>query len=122
MDVLTQFKANLVSFFDELIEMFPDESQFVMFRILIKDQVPITIIMDQFIQAVLPLRDTIKKRDDRIFTESDALYFGMNKSECDVFRRIWSSPSLDREDRAAIWKWLDAFILIADKYVKANTQ
>lgn len=122
MDVLTQFKTSLVSFFDELIEMFPDESQFVMFRILIKDQLPITIVMDQFIQTVLPLRDTIKKRDDRIFTESDALYFGMNKSETDVFRRIWSSPQLDREDRAAIWKWLDAFVLIADKYIKATAQ
>lgn len=122
MDVLTQFKNNLVSFFDELIEMFPEESQFVMFRILIKDQLPITMVMDQFIKSVMPLRDTIKKRDDRIFTESDALYFGMDKSETDVFRRIWVSTTLEREDRAAIWKWLDAFVILADKYIKATSQ
>jgi hypothetical protein len=122
MDILQQFKTNLVSFFDELIDMFPDESQFVMFRILIKDQLPIVLVMDQFIKNVMPLRDTIKKRDDRIFTESDALYFGMDKTETDVFRRIWISPSLDREDRAAIWKWLDAFVIIADKYIKASSQ
>ncbi len=119
MEALNQFKSNLVKFFDELIEMFPHEGQFVVARIMVKDQLPITLIMDQFIKTVLPQREAIKKRDDRIFLESDALTFGLDPTQVGVFRRMWTT--LAREDKAALWKWFDAFVFLADKYVKAST-
>ncbi len=118
MDILTQFKNNLVKFFDELIEMFPQESQFVVFRVIIRDQIPITVVMDHFVTSVLPMRDNIKKRDDRIFTESNVLNFGMDKDSANIFPRIWTT--LSKDDRAAIWQWMDAFVFLADKYVKSQ--
>ena len=121
MEVLNHFKVNLKTFFDELIEMFPDEPQFVTTRILISDQIPITFIMDLFVKNILPIKDRIKKRDDRIFTEEGVMNFGMDTGDTDVFRRIWLSPSFGHQDRKAIWEWLDAFVMFAERYVKATT-
>jgi hypothetical protein len=37
--ILEKFHKCLVLFFDELIEMFPDEKEFIILRILEKDQI-----------------------------------------------------------------------------------
>ena len=115
-DIANKFKNNLVKFIDELIEMFPEETQFVTFRLMVKDQIPIGMIMDHFVNNVLPVKDSIKKRDDRIFTESNVLAMGLDSDDANLFRRIWISSNLDKDDRAVIWKWLDAFVNMADQY------
>ncbi len=120
-DIANKFKNNLVKFIDELIEMFPEETQFVTFRLMVKDQIPIGMIMDHFVNNVLPVKDSVKKRDDRIFTDSNVLSMGLDSDDANLFRRIWVSSKLDKDDRAVIWKWIDAFITMADQY-KSLTQ
>lgn len=120
-DIANKFKSNLIRFIDELIEMFPEETQFVTFRLMVKDQIPIGMIMDHFVNNVLPVKDSIKKRDDRIFTDSNVLSMGLDNDDANLFRRIWVSSKLDKDDRAVIWKWLDAFVTMADQY-KSLTQ
>ena len=120
-DIANKFKNNLVKFIDELIEMFPEETQFVTFRLMVKDQIPIGMIMDHFVNNVLPVKDSIKKRDDRIFTDSNVLAMGLDNDDANLFRRIWVGSKLDKDDRAVIWKWLDAFVTLADQY-KSLTQ
>jgi hypothetical protein len=34
------------------------------------------------------------------------------------FKDLWLSDKLDDNDRDIIWKWMDLFISIADKYYK----
>ncbi len=120
-DIANKFKNNLVKFIDELIEMFPEETQFVTFRLMVKDQIPIGMIMDHFVNNVHPVKDSVKKRDDRIFTDSNVLSMGLDSDDANLFRRIWVSSKLDKDDRAVIWKWIDAFITMADQY-KSLTQ
>jgi hypothetical protein len=114
--ILTEFKKNLVQFFDELIEQFPEEGDFVIFRIFIKDQLPIQEVMTYFITDILPRKAEIKARDDAIMNE---LSFGMDKNKAGSLRRIWRSPKLDAEDRNVIWRWFDTFIFLVEKYQKS---
>jgi hypothetical protein len=37
--ILQEFKNNLISFFDELIDLFPTEPDLVIIRIFLKDQI-----------------------------------------------------------------------------------
>ena len=113
---MTEFKKNLVQFFDELIEQFPEEGDFVIFRIFIKDQLPIQEVMTYFITDILPRKAEIKARDDNIMNE---LSFGMDKNKAGSLKRIWRSPKLDAEDRNVIWKWFDTFIFLVEKYQKS---
>ena len=52
---------NLVSFFDELIDMFPSEGDFVVYRILVKDRVPMTEIVNYMSMYLLPEKDVSKQ-------------------------------------------------------------
>lgn len=119
LQILNEFKKNLVNFFDELIDQFPEEGDFVLIRILVKDQLPITEVMNYFISEILPHKAMIKGRDERIFTEMNVLYFGLEKNQSNGIRKIWKSSSLDKEDREIIWKWFDTFVFLVEKYQRS---
>lgn len=116
--LLGLFKKNLVSFFDELVDTFPNESDFVIIRVVLKDQVPAQEMMEYFIKNVLPLKEQIVKRDEKIFTESDVFYFGLDQINCKGLKGLWISNKLDKDDKEVIWKWLDTFVAIVEKYMK----
>lgn len=119
---LQEFKKALITFFDELIEQFPEDGDLIFVRIMLKDRIPVNEIMNYFIRSVLPEKPLIKARDQKFFTESDAL-FGMLGSERAVnLRKIWKSSKLDAQDREVIWKWVDSFIFLVEKYQKALTE
>lgn len=119
LQILNEFKKNLVNFFDELIDQFPEEGDFVLIRILVKDQLPITEVMNYFISEILPHKTMIKSRDERIFTEMNVLYFGLEKNQSNGIRKIWKSSALDKEDREIIWKWFDTFVFLVEKYQRS---
>ena len=69
--LLVQFKGQLIYFIDELIEQFPEESDFIIMRILIKDQMNIEDIIEKFIADILPNKQDIKDRKNSLID----LYF-----------------------------------------------
>ena len=117
-NLLIKFKHSIISFLDELIEQFPEEGDFVILRIFVKDQVPIERVMKQFIHKLLPLKDTIKDRDESFFLDNNVLFVSLEKGKVNHFRRMWRSPNLDEKDRDAMWKWFDLFVVYGEKYQK----
>jgi len=120
--ILTDFKNALVNFFDELIEQFPEEGDLVMLRIFLNDQVPIADVMSVFIAKLLPLKDIVTKRDVNFFlgTGAASLFEKLDKSKVNYFKILWQSNRLDDSDRTQIWKWYDYFMILAEKYQKAQ--
>jgi hypothetical protein len=119
LQILTDFKKNLVSFLDELIQQFPEEGDLIVLRIFLNDQVPIEEVMKSFSEKCIPLKDVIKKRDESFFLNENVLFSKIDQNKVNHFRRLWTSPKLDNEDRNVIWAWYDAFILLAEKYIKS---
>lgn len=120
--ILSDFKSNLIQFFDELIEQFPSESELVLIRIFLNDQVPIESVMNYFIKDILPHKELVKARDGEFFMSNNIL-FGrrLDKTKPNYFKNLWRSTQLDAQDREVIWKWFDNFIKIAEKYMKAKS-
>ena len=58
-EILTEFKNGLITFFDELIDVFPTEGDLIMARIFLKDQIPITDVITLFINNL--------NKDDQMF-------------------------------------------------------
>ena len=52
LQVLSEFKNGLISFFDELIDQFPKEGDLIMIRIFLKDQIPIEQVMNTFNNSI----------------------------------------------------------------------
>lgn len=117
--ILDKFQKSLVAFFDELIDMFPNEKDFILIRILIKDQIPSTQIMGYFIKVVSneEIMTSIEKRDELFFL-NNVLFSKISKT--DVFKKLWTNK-LDENDKKMIWDWIDAFMKMTKNYMNYST-
>lgn len=75
--ILLQLQNSLIAFFDEMIELFPKEPDFIKIRIFLKDQVEIQDVMDVFTYNITrtdmnneTIKKMIKERDDIAIMES----------------------------------------------------
>ena len=109
----TDLHKTLVSFLDELIDMFPKEGDFVALRIMIKDQIPVTSIVSHFRNSMLPERENIRNRDVSFFDKNVLFPPQLGESQTKKFRTLFFN--LDSEDQQVIWKWLDAFVVLTEK-------
>jgi hypothetical protein len=115
--ILEQFKKQLISFLDELISQFPETPELIMFRILCKDQIPTSIIMNNIIQHLPSIRNSIKERDEKFFLEYNLLSVnGKDKDSVNTLKKLWRSGQLDNEDKQVIWKWIDTIVMMCDRY------
>jgi len=119
--ILNQFKNSLTSFFDELIELFPHEADLIMIRIFLKDQINIKDVMDIFYYNLnkndQELKKMIKEKNESFFLEN-SLFDNFSKGKVLHFKQLWNSPVLDKENKSMVWKWVDSFVLISEKYNK----
>lgn len=115
--ILNKFQNSLISFFDELIETFPQEKQFIVIRILIKDQIPSTQVMSYFIEAKKneDVMDSIKNRNDKFFLENKLF---LKIANSDLFKEIWLNLKSDEKD--IIWLWVDSFMNLTEEYMTYN--
>ena len=122
---MQQFRDHLIQFLDELIEQFPLEGEFVLIRIFLRDQIPMTDVIGRFMRDLLPLKSMVEKRNERFFLDNTVLYMGSASQtsgylaeRVDYFKKLWVSDQLTSEDRLVMWKWMDLFMSIADIYHK----
>lgn len=118
-DLLLHLKKQLVSFLDELIESFPGESDFVIYRIFIENQIPTDKIMDYIVKNLCPLQEMVEKRDEAFFRDYDVLFGNFSpkgKEKVNRLKDIWLSGKLDNQDKEIIWQWFHTFIIMGNKY------
>ena len=121
--ILTQFKNSMITFFDELIGQFPEEGDLVIARIFLKDQVPIHDVVTAFHLKINQddqrLKKMVRERNENFFLENNVFDF-VDKDKVNHFKRLWRSGRLDVDDKECIWRWVDTFITLADRYVKST--
>jgi hypothetical protein len=124
LQVLTEFKTGLISFFDELIDQFPQEGDLVMIRIFLKDQIPIEDVVNIFSNAINKdngkLKKMIKDRNEIFFLENN-IFDSISKTKVVHFKKLWRSGSLDEEDKKVVWRWVDSFVYLSEKYNKIKS-
>jgi hypothetical protein len=119
--ILTSFKTHLLAFCDELIEQFPEEGDFVVLKIFIDGRVPIKTAIEVFNSNInndnKKLRGMITSRNDNFFMNENPFTF-MSSDKISRLSKIWMADNMDDDDREVIWKWIDAFVKIGDKYAE----
>lgn len=116
-DLLIQLKTQLVNFLDELIESFPDEPNFVIFRIFVQDQIPVKTLFEYLVEKLLPLQDLVKNKDEKFFLNHNILFENLGPkgtSRVNYFKNMWGN--LDQDDKDTIWKWFSSFLYLGNKY------
>jgi hypothetical protein len=120
-EVLTEFKTQLILFFDELISQFPGEGDLVVIRLFFSNQIPIQNIVNIFNHKIntndQELKKMVKERNEAFFLEHN-IFDSLGKEKVIHFKKLWRSERLDKEDKEVIWKWIDAFIFLGEKHSK----
>ena len=123
-EILKEYKNSLISFFDELIDQFPEEGDLIIVRIFLKDQMPIETVINIFINNLnkddQKLRKMVKDRNEIFFLENN-IFDTVNKDKVLHFKKLWRSGRLDDDDKKVVWRWIDSFIFLSDKYIKEKT-
>lgn len=121
--VLKEFMTNIINFFDELINLLPEEGDLVVLRLYLINRMPIKDAMDEFNHNINKnnqlLRTMVLQRNESFFIDNDP--FGLSsmmKAKTSRFKEIWRSPDIDDNDKVAIWSWMDSFVEIGDMYTK----
>jgi len=114
---------NLVSFFDELIDMFPNEGDFVIYRIMVKDRVPITDLVPILSHYLLPEKEAVKVAIKNALAGNPSSFhdkindmfaqFGGGSPQTTNYKRLFDD--MDNENKTVIWKWLHVFIHLIEK-------
>jgi hypothetical protein len=115
-DLLIKFKNTLVSFIDEIIEQFPQDSDLIICRIYIKDQIPTENLINMFIKYFLPQKQIVANKDEEFFLNGTKEFFEHLNIKSNVFQKVWLSNVLDDDDRDIIWEWINSIVTIVDKY------
>lgn len=120
--LLIEFKTQLIVFFDELISQFPQEGDLIVLRLFLSNQIDIRDVMNIFNHKIntndQELRRMIKDRNESFFLEHN-IFDNLGKDKISHFKKLWLSGHLDPEDKQVIWNWIDAFVYLGDKYMKA---
>jgi len=123
-EILLEFKNQLIFFFDELIGQFPQEGDLVVIRLFISNQIPIQDAINIFNHKInkndKELRKMVKERNEIFFLEHN-IFDTLGKQKVSHFKKLWLSGCLDEDDKNEIWNWVDAFVYLGDKYIKAST-
>lgn len=109
-------------FLDELIGTFPNEQDFVTFRVLLGD-IPIVDVMNYVVVKLCPLRELVRTRNEQFFIGNNVLFGGFSNEQIgkvNHFRNMWLSPNLDKEEKDAMWRWFGMFISLGNKYMEAT--
>lgn len=119
-ELLVKFKNVLMEFIDELVQQFPNDSDIIMSRIFIKDQIPIQTIMDKFTMYFLPQGDVILNKDESFFTTGTADFCASIHLNTNIFEKIWYTGVLDDDDKDVIWQWITSLYKLVEKYNNTN--
>jgi len=119
-DILKRFKNGYMQFINELLEQFPHETDLIIIRVFFEDQVPVSVVADSFIQHVLPHKHMIDKREDKFFLENNHIFGMLDTGKVLHFKKLWTSPQLDVDDKNAIWNWFDVFCALVEAYRKCK--
>ena len=118
LDILKKLKEQIIMFFDELIDILPQEADLIIIRIFIKDKYPIEDIMKYIVKKFIPLKNSIINEDEGFFLNNNILFEELDSNKVNHFKRIWRSKSLNEDDRKVIWLWFKGFLFLAEKYDK----
>lgn len=118
------FKRTLVDFLDSLINILPSESDLIVARIYVNDKVSSEDLMNNFILKFMKFKSDIESKREKTFLENDTgnsdIFGSIPEEKLNHYRYLWRSGSINNDNKQTIWKWLNSFIKIIDKYQKTD--
>jgi hypothetical protein len=111
-ELLKLVKQQLIVFIDELIDVIPEQDDLHVVKLIVREQLLDSEIMEFLVSKILPLEDLIRKRDCENLCRSIQMF----SPKVSKYIIIWETA--DEENRNIVWEWLNHFMELAKKYKK----
>ena len=115
--LLKVFSDQLIKFIEELIIKMPQEPDFQILKLFIKQQIPIKDLMKGWIRQMDKnegkIRNMINDRNDNFFMTENPFKF-LSEQRVNKLSLLWKD--LSDSEQNTIWCWMDLFLKISDKY------
>lgn len=126
-ELIRIFKDRFEAFLNVLIDQFPNEKDFVILQLGIRGEVisPEKVLIN-FSKAIVPFKEMVLNKDEDFFlTKFDSVLLSLysdklKNKNTNYFKRIWTTPTLNEDDRNSLWKWVKLFLNIVIEYDKVK--
>jgi len=108
--ILNLFKKNVIGFISELILQFPEDSDLLILKLFLENQVDMDRLITGF-KKYFTNETNSKMFDDRNedFFISNNPFTRISSTKFDKLKTIWQSESIGDDDRLVIWNWFELF-------------
>ena len=124
MSVKQTFLQQTDNFINELCTLFSNNNDILIFRekYNFAKCANSKIIIEYFIQYILPLKQKIINKDETFFLDGGGQEELKDNSELkfrDNIKKLWINEMSD-ENKEIIWKYFKIFIILCEKYIVEN--
>lgn len=120
LELLSIFKQKGIDFLTQLIEIFPEQTVLITYRMLFENHLPIEMVLLNLGERLSLYQDKIKNRDETFFLSNEEIFAGAKNTEVLMWKDVWKSSRLDANDRVSIWQWVNLFLDLSLLYNRAQ--
>lgn len=108
-------KTNFIKFIDELITLFPEETDFILIRLYSSNTLSNEMLISYMTEKILPLKQMIVDKNEEFFLSNNDLFDKLNNGKVSHFKKVWTN--IDDNNKQVIWSWFNCFINLTEKYL-----
>jgi len=112
--IIDTLKNETLNLFDDIISLYPNETDILLARLYIYNIEPITL-MDGYIRSVYPFRGYIENKNEEFFIKTDNIFGKISSDKINRFKDI-ITRDMSADNKVAIWKYFEVFIALIEKY------
>ncbi len=124
LEILKLFRENLILFLEDLINLFPQEGDFIKARLFLHD-CPLEELLKYCSTILINNSTKIINRDEDFFLTNISGLLNcttdVSTQKVNYFKSLWLSDTMSPEDRIEMWNWFKNFLRISQEYNKLIT-
>lgn len=105
-------KNTILDFVNELIELYPDKIDLVLFKLYVSQQEEHNI-KNFFKDHIIPNHETIKTHDIDSLHDIFKQNYNNHEAISEKVFKLWYDMQADTQE--IVWEWIDTFIILASK-------
>lgn len=117
-NILNALKEQVLNLLNDLMEIFPDETDIMLTRLFFETNADPQLIMDGFIKWVYPWKEQIMKSDELFFEKADRIFGPIAAEKVVRFKTMWKDGALNDDEKKIVWSYFQVYIKCIDRYKK----
>jgi hypothetical protein len=118
--ILAQLKSQVLNLLDDLLIIYPNESDLLLIRLFFDNQISDKKLMEGFIKWVYPWKNHILTHNEEFFENNEHIFGPLPINKIHYLKDKLKDGTIDKEDKETMWRYFEVFIKLIDQYNKVK--